>query len=200
MVFPWSPQSCMATLKRYFFIHNHQCKHSHSIRKNTSEASQEALGLQRSSSRPGREEPPLSSPDLSTLLCSQRWRSLVPGACACPGCLLNTCWSLDWLWDDAVGKEERAEWIMHARNVSKLPAHPSQGLSAFWENQFDLFVWLRLSDWCLSPCQPSATSFLVLHAHTAKTTCSQPLAATHWLSDVLDSDIKALIPERGQKL
>lgn len=35
-----------------------------------SEASQEALGSQRSPSRPGQEEPPLSSPDLGAPLCS----------------------------------------------------------------------------------------------------------------------------------
>lgn len=35
---------------------------------------------------------------------------------------------------------------MDARNVSKRPAHPSQGPSAFQEKQFDVFVWLGLSD------------------------------------------------------
>lgn len=67
---------------------------------------------------------------------------------------------------------------MDARNVSKRPAHPSQGPAAFQEKQFDVFVWLGLSDRCLSPCQPSATSLLVLQAHAAKRTCSQPLATT----------------------
>lgn len=57
------------------------------------------------------------------------------------------------------------------------PAHPRQGLSAFQETQFDVSVWLGLSDRCLSLCQPSATSLSVLQAHTAKRTCSQPLAA-----------------------
>lgn len=148
-------------------VPNHQCKHCHRMSKHhPCSQPRSSLRVQRSPSGAG-QKPPLNTQ--TSVPCSAHGGDK---AGASPWCCWRLAGGLGWLWEEAAGKEKGAEQIIDAKNVNKLPDHPSQGLSAFQEKQFDVFVWLGLQHRCCSPCQPSATLLLVLQAHMAKRTCS----------------------------